>query len=148
MTTFLVRPARLADIPALDRLARRVEREFHVALRPSEPAEIGSNSGLAWVVETGRGEIVGSCGIWETDGGVWALHSLFLMPNWRGFGLGRNLVEEALRAAALEGALAVECTVVPELAEAENLLLRLGFTSVEKDSGKSRCFRKEFGKAS
>lgn len=130
MTTYLVRPARSTDSVAVRRLAQSVRREFRVTTR-GDGDRSDFLADLMWVIETGRAEIVGSCGVREGCAGIWQLHSLNLSHDWRGFGLGRSLVEEALRAAQSGGALAVECAVAPEFVEATALLARLGFTAGE-----------------
>ncbi len=135
MTTYFVRPARPGDLKAVRELARRVRREFHLSVRGGEPPSPDRAGDLLWVVEAGRGEIVGCCGVREGESGTWELHSLFLAPDWRGFGLGRALVERALRTAQEGGALTAVCTVPAELVEAESLLRALGF---EKEPGERR----------
>ncbi|MFI5165716.1 MAG: GNAT family N-acetyltransferase [Thermoanaerobaculales bacterium] len=129
MSAFWVRPARPADLKAVRELARRVSREYRLAVKATGRQEPSDVANLLWVVEAGRGEIVGSCGAREGAGGVWELHSLFLAPQWRGIGLGRALVEQAIRSAEREGALRLACSVPAELPEAEALLRRLGFVA-------------------
>lgn len=127
MTTYLVRPARPADLKAVRELARRVRREFHLAVRAQEQPGSTGTAELIWVVEAGRGEIVGCCGVREGEGETWQLHALYLAPEWRGFGLGRSLVEQAIRTLQNSGALRLECAVPGEMPEALSLLRRLGF---------------------
>ena len=127
MTSYWVRPARPADLKAVRELARRVRREFHLAVRGGEQVSAARAADLLWVVEAGRAEIVGSCGVREGQDGSWELHSLFLAPEWRGFGLGRALVEQAIRSAQQSGALRLVCAVPAEMPEAEALVRSLGF---------------------
>jgi len=127
MTTYLVRPARPADLKAVRELARRVRREFHLALRAQEQPGSAQVAELIWVVEAGRAEIVGCCGVREGESGAWQLHALYLAPDWRGFGLGRSLVEQAVRELQQAGALRLDCVVPGETPEALSLLRRLGF---------------------
>jgi ribosomal protein S18 acetylase RimI-like enzyme len=131
MTTYWVRPARPADLKAVRELARRVRREFHSAVRGSEQPGARELADLVWVVEAGRAEIVGCCGVRDRGDGTWELHSLVLAPEWRGFGLGRSLVERALRSAQEGGALEATCVVAPEFEEAAGLLRSLGFREDE-----------------
>ena len=141
MTTYWVRQARPSDLKAVRELARRVRREFHLAVRGSEQAGPAGIAELLWVVEAGRGEIVGCCGVREGESGVWELHSLFLAPDWRGFGLGRSLVERALRSAQEGGALSAACWVPPELTEATALLRALGFREEASERPQRRFVR-------
>jgi ribosomal protein S18 acetylase RimI-like enzyme len=127
MTTYLVRPARPADLRAVRELTRRVRREFHLALRTQEHAAAAAAADRVWVVEAGRGEIVGCCGVRDGGSGAWEMHSLYLAPEWRGIGLGRALVEQAVRSLVQGGALRLECVVPVEVPQALSLLRRLGF---------------------
>jgi ribosomal protein S18 acetylase RimI-like enzyme len=127
MTTYLVRPAKPADLKAVRELARRVRREFHLALRAQEHPGSARGAELIWVVEAGRAEIVGCCGVREGESGAWHLHVLYLAPEWRGFGLGRSLVQQAIRALQQAGAVSLECVVPGETPEALPLLRHLGF---------------------
>jgi len=135
VSSFWVRPATAADARAVRDLARRVGREFRVAPRRREYGAAPGSDDLAWVVEAGRGKIVGSCALRDAEDGSWELHSLNLEPDWRGFGLGRSLVEHALRVARGAGALSVVCLAPPEFAEARTLLERLGF----RDTGRTHA---------
>lgn len=128
MTTYLLRPGRRGDLPGVRNLSRVIRREHRVdmAWTREEPSPA---HGELWVVEAGRGEIVGSCGLREGDSGCWELHSLNLLPEWRGFGLGRALVEHAVFSAQEQGALEVSIWAPPELTDATAFLLRLGFVA-------------------
>ncbi len=145
MTTYWVRPARAGDLKAVRELARRVRREVHLAVRFAEPAGPGSAAELLWVVEAGRGEIVGCCGVREGEGGAWELDALYLAPEWRGFGLGRALAEQAVRSVQQAGGLRLMCRVPGDLPEAVALLRRLGF---EEEEGGRRRFAKTLARVS
>jgi ribosomal protein S18 acetylase RimI-like enzyme len=147
MTSYWVRPARPADRKAVTELARRVRREFHLAVRGAEAPGGGGSVDLMWVVEAGRGQIVGCCGVREGANGTWELHSLYLAPDWRGFGLGRALVEQAMRSAQGAGALALSCSVPAEYAEATALLRGLGFAEQAGD-GTHLGFTRTLGQVS
>ena len=126
MSSYWVRPATALDGKAVRDLARRVVREFRLAARWPDPPAVGRGQDFMWVVEAGRGEIVGSCGLRETPDGMWELHSLYLAPEFRGFGLGRSLVENAVRVARANGAPAVAFTAAAEFFDAQSLMRRLG----------------------
>ena len=126
MTTYVVRPARPGDLAGVRNLWRAIRREYRVASIGHREDPRGG-AGELWVVEAGRGEIVGSCGLCEGGDGLWEVHSLNLAPEWRGFGLGRVLVEQAIHDAQEQGALALAVSVPRELGDAASFLGRLGF---------------------
>ena len=141
MSSYWVRPATPLDGKAVRDLARRVVREFRLAARWPDPPAPADEHDLMWVVEAGRGEIVGSCGLRETPAGAWELHSLYLAPEFRGFGLGRSLVENALLIARRNGAPVVVFDAPAEFAEALSLVRRLGFAeSAGPGQGGARRF--------
>lgn len=130
MSSYWVRPATRLDGKAVRDLARRVLREFRLTSRWPDPPALEAEHDLMWVVEAGRSEIVGSCGLRERAAGEWELHSLYLTNEFRGFGLGRSLVENALRVARQHGALRVVFAAPSEFHEALALVERLGFRPV------------------
>lgn len=149
MTSYWVRPARPADLKAVRELARRVRREFHLAVRGGEQVSAARAADLLWVVEAGRAEIVGSCGVREGADGTWEMHSLFLASEWRGFGLGRALVEQAIRSAQQSGALRLVCSVPAEMPEAVALVRSLGFREeAAAGSAPLRRFARALGQVS
>ena len=135
MSSYWVRPATRLDVKAVRDLARRVVREFRLSARWPDPPARAAEHDLMWVVEAGRGEIVGSCGLREAAAGAWELHSLYLASEFRGFGLGRSLVENALRVARQHGALKVVFTAPTEFHDALALVERLGFTAAGAAAG-------------
>jgi GNAT superfamily N-acetyltransferase len=141
MSSYWVRPATPLDGKAVRDLARRVVREFRLTARWPDPPALASEHDFMWVVEAGRGEIVGSCGLRETAGGAWELHSLYLAPEFRGFGLGRSLVENALHVARRHGAPSVVFGAPAEFHEVQALVRRLGFAeSAPVEGGGARRY--------
>jgi len=126
MTSYWLRPATAADAGALRTIDRRARRELRAELldRPADAEEYG------WVVEAGRGEIVGCCRIREESGGTWRVRSLYLGPEWRGLGLGRTLLETAVQRAREGGGLRVAFEPPETGTEAAALARRLGFRLV------------------
>jgi GNAT superfamily N-acetyltransferase len=127
MSSYWVRPATGRDAQAVRDLARRVRRELQIAVRPADRLVVDEPGRVAWVVEAGRGEIVGCCGARERANGSWDIDALYLAPEWRGFGLGRSLLEHALGAVHQAGALETHFTVPAECDAAIGLARALGF---------------------
>ncbi|MGE5236088.1 MAG: N-acetyltransferase family protein [Acidobacteriota bacterium] len=129
MSSYLVRPATERDGKAVRDLARRGRRETLAGVRPAEPGESGEDGSTVWVVEAGRGEIVGCCAIRPASAAEWEVATLYLTPEWRGFGLGRALLEQAVRAVRQQGALALLLPVSAEAEVAVGLARQLGFVA-------------------
>jgi ribosomal protein S18 acetylase RimI-like enzyme len=146
MTSYLVRPATRRDARAVEDLSRRVRRELRTGRVGAAPATSGH--GLSWVVEAGRGEIVGCCAVADRGDGRWQLPSLYLAPEWRGFGLGRALVENALRAVQQQGGLELAADVPAEAEAAAQLLLRLGFRDAGSPDPAVRRLAKDLARMS
>lgn len=127
MASYWVRPATHRDLPAVRSLTRRVRREGRQ--RPWPEGRGGSAAGDGvWVVEAGRGEIVGCCGVEEQGGGAWRVAAWYLAPEWRGFGLGRALLAAAVRHVRQHGGLTLGLALAGSSAEAAWLARDLGFT--------------------
>lgn len=126
MTSYWLRPATPADAGALRTIDRRARRELRVELRDKQ----GDAEEHGWVVEAGRGEIVGCCRIREESGGTWRIQSLYLAPEWRGMGLGKTLLETAIHKARDGGGLRVAFEPPESGADAAALARRLGFKPV------------------
>jgi GNAT superfamily N-acetyltransferase len=146
MTSYLVRPATRRDARAVEDLSRRVRRELRAGRVGAAPAATGQ--GLSWVVEAGRGEIVGCCAVTDRGDGRWQLPSLYLAPEWRGFGLGRALVENALRAVQQEGGLELAADVPAGAEAAIRLLLQLGFADVDAADSTVRHLARDLARTS
>ena len=148
MTTYWLRPARAGDLKAVRELARRVRREFQLSVRTADAATPARAPELLWVVEAGRAQIVGCCGVREGDAGSWELDTLYLAPEWRGFGLGRALVEQAIRSVQQAGGLRLACKVPADLSDALALFKRLGFEEEAGAREKTQVLAKALGRIS
>ncbi len=145
MTSWWVRLATPKDRTAIRDLSRRTRRELQGGLRaPAREAGRGGTE-LSWVVEAGRREIVGCCTVREIGNGDWELVELALVVRWRGYGLGRALVDHAARSVRNEGGL----TLLSRdglFAGREELARGLGFDTAEGPDGP--VFRRTIARAS
>jgi len=134
MTSYWLRQATALDLAAVRNLTRRVGRELQLGIRvPS-----GREGELIWVVEAGRGEIVGCCGIAERADGRWEVSTLTLAPEWRGLGLGRALLANAVAVARSEGAVHLALSVPVDSPAVETLARALGFREEPGGRGNTR----------
>ena len=128
------------DVNTVVRLHGRVyeaeyglDRSFaaDVALRLAELRRRGwpgEREGL-WIAESG-GRTVGSITLYDQGRGLGRLGHLVLMPETRGSGAGRRLVELVLEAARAAGYERLELATFSDLAAARSLYLSVGFVKV------------------
>jgi putative acetyltransferase len=86
--------------------------------------------GGLWLALDASGEAVGCLGLRPLNGERGELKRLYVRPAGRGQGLGRALLEEALRAARAGGLTQVLLDTLPEMQAARALYLAAGFVPV------------------
>jgi len=129
-------------------LIRSVFREFGV-LRPGtvyfDPTTdnlfslFKKRGSTYWVAEE-EGRIIGGCGIYPTTDlpeGCAELVKLYLHPEKRGRGTGRELIRKSLRSAEKMGYQQVYLESFPEFNKAINLYLKSGFEFIPGPMGNS-----------
>jgi putative acetyltransferase len=102
-----------------------------------------ARGGGFWVVEDGRGRVVGTCGLWldPDKPGRCELRKMYLSPDWRGRGLGRLLLETALDHARTASRRRVELETNRAMTAAIALYESYGFREIEGDTCE-RCDRR------
>lgn len=102
-----------------------------------------ARGGGFWVVEDGRGRIVGTCGLWfDPDDPMSAeLRKMYLRPDWRGRGLGKSLLETALAYARGTGRTRIELETNRAMTAAIGLYRSRGFREVSGETS-ARCDRR------
>lgn len=93
------------------------------------------------VICDGRSRIVGCVGLYPIREGVVELRKMYLLPEYRGKGQGRRLLEFALEAARELGFRRVELETHSKLVEAVGLYRAYGFTPIEGEPAGTRCDR-------
>jgi putative acetyltransferase len=82
--------------------------------------------------------IVGGAGIYPTAGlppGTCELVKMYLLPQTRGLGLGRLLIEKCMHFARLQGYTQIYLETMPELKKAVSIYEKLGFSSLTSPLG-------------
>lgn len=100
-----------------------------------------AGGGDLWVIEDGRGRIAGTCGVWPdpVDRTRCELRKMYLNPDLRGRGLGRELLDIALDHARRQGFARMELETAEAMHVARRLYRRMGFEETETVTPSSRC---------
>lgn len=94
---------------------------------------------IYYVVES-EGKIVGGCGVYPTDGlpgGCAELVKLYLLPEIRGLGLGKQLLNLSAAAAQELGYKRLYLESMPELSNAVRLYESVGYERIHSPMGNS-----------
>ncbi|HUP01462.1 MAG TPA: GNAT family N-acetyltransferase [Gemmatimonadota bacterium] len=148
----VIRPAGSGDERPVRELVFSILAEFDLA-----PDDAGTDIDLAdldvhyrrgggefWVLEDGRGRIVGTCGVWPNPGDPMRceLRKMYLVPEMRGRGMGRRLLDLALDHARNAGWTRIELETARAMTAAIALYRSAGFRELEEPPLASRCDRK------
>jgi putative acetyltransferase len=95
-----------------------------------------------WIAEIG-GRIAGGCGVYPTPGlpeGCAELVKLYLLAEYRGLGIGRQLMEKTFESARRLGFRQLYLESLPELGKAISLYEKSGFRHIPAALGNSGHF--------
>ena len=134
----LIRHIQESDNPFLSRIVKDTLAEFGanhpgtVYYDPTTEAlyELFQKEGAVYFVAEMEGKIVGGGGIYPTDGlpgGTCELVKMYLLPQARGSGIGRTLIEKCLAFAKEAGYKHVYLETMPELKQALKVYAKFGF---------------------
>ncbi len=155
MTEPLIRPIRSADDAAVAVIVRDVMAGFGATgpgYSSSDP-EVGAMSGAyagarcACFVLEEAGRVLGCGGIAPLAGGepdTCELRKMYLLPEARGRGFGRRMLQHCLEAARLRGYRRCYLETLAGMEAAQKLYLRTGFTKLDRplgSTGHSGCNR-------
>ncbi len=148
MSPFIIRNIRPADNPFLSRIVKDTLAEFganhpgtvYYDATTDALFELFQKKGAAYFVAERAGEILGGGGIYPTRGlpaDTCELVKMYLLPQARGTGLGRTLIEKSLEFAKETGYKKVYLETMPELKQALNVYARFGFDYLKGPMGNS-----------
>jgi putative acetyltransferase len=146
--SIIIRNIRPTDNPLLATIIRNTLAEFKanhpgtVYYDPTTDAlfELFQKQGSIYNVAEINGEVAGGGGIYPTDGlpeATCELVKMYLLPQARGLGLGRMMIEKCLQQAKEMGYKNVYLESMPELKKALNVYAKLGFEYLKGPLGNS-----------
>jgi putative acetyltransferase len=146
--TITIRNIRQSDNPFLSKIVKDTLKEFGanhpntVYYDPTTDAlyEMFQKKGANYFVAEINNEIVGGGGIYPTDGlpeDTCELVKMYLLPNARGTGLGRTLIEKSLAWAKEAGYKNIYLESMPELKQALKIYAKFGFEYLKTPMGNS-----------
>ena len=143
-----IRDLRIEDNPALAKIVKDTLAEFG-ANHPNTVYYDPTTDALFEVFQTPRSKyflaeinnkVVGGGGIYPTDGlppDTCELVKMYLLPEARGLGLGRTLIEKCIEAAAENGFKKIYLETMPELKKALSVYEKFEFEYLKGPMGNS-----------
>jgi putative acetyltransferase len=141
----------LKDNKELADLIRTVFREFRID-RPGtvffDPTTdnlyelFRAQGSVYWIAEE-NGVMAGGCGVYPTPGlpdGYAELVKFYLLPQWRGKGIGRALMEKCFESSKQLGYSKLYLESLPELSRAVSMYVKSGFSHIPHALGNSGHF--------
>lgn len=151
LSTIRIRPIQPSDNSELAVIVRNTLTEFGanvpgtVYFDPTTDAlfELFQTPKSAYFVAEAKGKIVGGGGIYPTEGlpeGTCELVKMYLLPEARGMGLGRTLIERCLETGRAKGFQQMYLETLPELHLAVKVYEKFGFEYLSAPLGDSKHF--------
>ena len=146
-----IRSIQASDNPDLAMIIRNTLTEFGAAnpgtvfFDPTTDAlfELFQTPKAAYFVAESNGKILGGGGIYPTEGlpeGTCELVKMYLLPEARGIGLGRTLIEKCLETAREKGFQQVYLETLDELHLALKIYAKFGFEYLPAPLGDTKHF--------
>jgi len=147
-TGILIRYIQKEDNAALSKIVKGTLAEFGANHPGTVYYDVTTNSlfevflkekSVYNVVEL-NGEIVGGGGIYPTDGlpgDTCELVKMYLLPQARGLGLGKIMIEKCIEQAREKGFSKIYLETMPELKQALNVYAKFGFEHLKSPMGNS-----------
>ena len=147
----LIRPIEEKDNAAIAAIIRSVLTEFNAAKcgtvyydpTTDDLFHLFAKEKAAYFIAEMDGSVVGGCGIYPTEGlpdGCCELVKLYLLPEARRMGLGKQLIEQSTFMAKQFGYTSLYLESLPELTRAVSLYEKTGFAHLPSALGDSKHF--------
>jgi putative acetyltransferase len=143
-----IRSIQVTDNPLIAAIIRNTLAEFgankpgtvYFDASTDELYELFQKQGAVYFIATLDNEVVGGGGIYPTEGlpaDTCELVKMYLLPQARGTGLGRTLIEKSLDFAREAGYKQVYLETMPELKQALKVYAKFGFEYLKGPMGNS-----------
>jgi putative acetyltransferase len=143
-----IRSIQVTDNPLIAAIIRNTLAEFgankpgtvYFDASTDELYELFQKQGAVYFIATLNNEVVGGGGIYPTEGlpaDTCELVKMYLLPQARGTGLGRTLIEKSLDFAREAGYKQVYLETMPELKQALKVYAKFGFEYLKGPMGNS-----------
>ena len=151
LSEIIIRPIQPIDNPHLALIVRNTLAEFGAAnpgtvyfdSTTDALFELFQVKNAAYFVAESAGKVLGGGGIFPTEGlpeNTCELVKMYLLPEARGIGLGRTLIEKCLESATGNGFKQVYLETLDELHLALNIYAKFGFKYLKAPMGNSKHF--------
>ncbi len=100
--------------------------------------------GFFGVLQNEQLEIIGTLGLFKLEEGVFEIRKMYLLPAYRGKGLGKKMFNYLLDEATKRDYKRVQLETASVLKEAIGLYLKLGFQEIKNENQTSACDRAFF----
>ena len=148
MPEIIIREIQQTDNPFLSKIVKDTLAEFganHPNTVYYDPTtdtlyELFQKEKAKYFVAVVNGKIVGGGGIYPTDGldtDTCELVKMYLLPEARGLGLGKTLIEKCIATAKESGFKKIYLETMPELKQALNVYAKFGFDYLKGPMGNS-----------
>ena len=148
MNNIVIRTIQPADNPSLAKIVRDTLAEFganhpgtvYYDASTDRLSEVFQKERSVYYVALMNNEIIGGGGIYPTDGlpnDTCELVKMYLLPQSRGIGLGRTLIEKCIEFAITAGYKNIYLETMPELKQALKVYEKFGFEYLKGPMGNS-----------
>jgi len=148
MNDILIRSIEPSDNPTLAKIVKDTLAEFdanhpgtvYYDATTDTLYEMFRKTGSIYYVAESNGVIIGGGGIYPTDGlnkDTCELVKMYLLPQARGMGLGRSLIEKCIAFAISAGYKKIYLETMPELKQALKVYEKFGFEYLKGPMGNS-----------
>lgn len=144
---YSLRPATNADCAGVQKVVFGVLHEYGLQADPATTdadlfdleAHYSQAGGCFEVVTDSKGQIIASVGLHPQEPGICELRKMYLLPEHRGHGIGRALLNHAIAKARDLGFSEIRLETASVLKEAVAMYERAGFQPYVPDHCSARC---------